>query len=122
MFNRRGSTAIEFALVLPAMMSILLGIFEYGHYFSEKQELYNVITETCGEDFNSKADELILNYFDTCLACAYDTTENEEHYICDFTKPHNQITGFFPAEMVPQAFNLRAVKRKTEEQISDTGG
>jgi len=122
MSSRRGAAAIEFALVLPAMLSILLGIFEYGYHFSEKQGLYNVITETCGEDFNSKADELILNYFDSCLACTYDTMDEEEHYICDFTKPHYQITGFFPANMVPQAFNLRAVKQKTEEQIDDTGG
>ena len=118
--QRKGAAAIEFAFVAPVMIAIFLAMVEYGFYFTEKQELYNIVTESCGEDYYVEMDDLMLNYFDSCLACDVDLVEEEEHYICDLTKQHYQITGFFPAAMVPQKFELRAVKKKTEEQM-DTG-
>ena len=118
--QRKGAAAIEFAFVAPVMMAILLATIEYGFYFAEKQELYNIVAESCGEDYNAEMEDLMLNYFESCIACDVDLVEEEEHYICDLTKQHYQITGFFPAEMVPQKFELRAVKKKTEEQM-DTG-
>ena len=118
--DRKGAAAIEFSFVAPVMIAIFLAMVEYGFYFSEKQELYNIVTESCGEDYYVEMNDLMLNYFDSCLACDVDLIEEEEHYICDLTKQHYQITGFFPANMVPQKFELRAVKKKTEEQM-DTG-
>jgi hypothetical protein len=120
--DRKGAAAIEFAFVAPVMIAIFLAMVEYGFYFTEKQELYNIVTESCGEDYYVEMNDLMLNYFDSCLACDVDLVEEEEHYICDLTKQHYQITGFFPAAMVPQKFELRAVKKKTEEEINDTGG
>ena len=120
--QRKGAAAIEFAFVAPVMIAIFLAMVEYGFYFTEKQELYNIVTESCGEDYYVEMNDLMLNYFDSCLACDVDLVEEEEHYICDLTKQHYQITGFFPANMVPQKFELRAVKKKTEEEINDTGG
>tara|TARA_R110002110_G_scaffold2967_1_gene15059 strand:- start:154 stop:525 length:372 start_codon:yes stop_codon:yes gene_type:complete len=120
--QRKGAAAIEFAFVAPVMIAIFLAMVEYGFYFTEKQELYNIVAESCGDDYYVEMDDLMLNYFDSCLACDVDLVEEEEHYICDLTKQHYQITGFFPANMVPQKFELRAVKKKTEEEINDTGG
>ena len=120
--DRKGAAAIEFAFVAPIMMAIFLGMVEYGFYFSEKQQLYNIVTESCGDDYNVVMEDLMLNYFESCIACDVNLVEEEEHYICDLTKMHYQITGFFPANMVPQKFELRAVSKKTEEEINDTGG
>ena len=120
--QRKGAAAIEVAFVAPVMIAIFLAMVEYGLYFTEKQELYNIVTESCGEDYYVEMDDLMLNYFDSCLACDVDLVEEEEHSICDLTKQHYQITGFFPANMVPQKFELRAVKKKPEEEINDTGG
>ena len=120
--QRKGAAAIEFSFVAPVMIAIFLAMVEYGFYFSEKQELYNIVTESCGEDYYVEMNDLMLNYFESWLACEVDLIEEEEHYICDLTKQHYQITGFFPANMVPQKFELRAVKKKTEEEINDTGG
>tara|TARA_Y100000034_G_scaffold91992_1_gene111082 strand:- start:209 stop:580 length:372 start_codon:yes stop_codon:yes gene_type:complete len=120
--QRKGAAAIEFAFVAPVMIAIFLAMVEYGLYFTEKQELYNIVTESCGEDYSAVMDDLMLNYFESCIACDADLVEEEEHYICDLTKQHYQITGFFPAAMVPQKFELRAVSKKTEEEINDTGG
>ena len=120
--DRKGAAAIEFAFVAPIMMAIFLGMVEYGYYFSEKQQLYNIVTESCGDDYNVVMEDLMLNYFESCIACDVNLVEEEEHYICDLTKMHYQITGFFPANMVPQKFELRAVSKKTEEEINDTGG
>ena len=120
--QRKGAAAIEFAFVAPVMIAIFLAMVEYGFYFAEKQELYNIVTESCGEDYYVEMNDLMLNYFDSCLACDVDLVEEEEHYICDLTKQHYQITGFFPAAMVPQKFELRAVSKKIAEEAEDTGG
>ena len=44
--NERGSSAVEFALVLPVLLLILGGIFNFGLAFSQKLALDNAVRET----------------------------------------------------------------------------
>ena len=120
--EKKGAAAIEFALVLPVMMMILMGVIEYGYYFSEKQVLYNIVSESCGEDYYAQANDIFLNYFDSCPACSAVLTEDPERYVCDMEKVYNQLTGFFPPGFVPDKFSVRAIKRKTQEEIIEETG
>ena len=43
--DRAGSNAIEFALILPVLMSILLGIAEWGWYFNHQLAALNALRE-----------------------------------------------------------------------------
>ena len=43
--NRRGSHAIEFALVLPILLSIVSGIVDYGQFYSSALSVINATRE-----------------------------------------------------------------------------
>ena len=118
----RGAAAIEFALTLPAMMAILLGIIEFGFYLNNKQIFQNIVAETCGIDYYDQVEEVLSNYYGGCSTCYAQLTEDPSRYICDMEKPYNQITGFFPDSTMPSSFNIRAIKRKTQEQIEAESG
>ena len=115
--QRRGAAAVEFALTLPLMMSILLGIIEFGFYLNSKQIYQNIVAETCGVDYYDQVQEVLSSYYGGCSECYAQLTEDPSRYICDMEKPYNQITGFFPDGTMPTGFNIRAIKRKTQEQI-----
>ena len=115
--NRRGAAAVEFALLLPVMMTILLGMIEYGLYFNEKQLLQNILNETCGETFYTDAEDIFIGHYDVCWGCDINLTDNESFYFCTLDKDHDQYTGFFTSGMIPAKIVLESVRRKTEEQI-----
>jgi hypothetical protein len=43
--KRRGSQAIEFALILPLLLVVLFGIIEYGWYFSKELSALNLVRD-----------------------------------------------------------------------------
>lgn len=43
----RGSTVVEFAVILPLLLTILFGIIEYGWIFMVRQTLQNSAREGC---------------------------------------------------------------------------
>lgn len=46
-FERRGAAIVEFAVVLPLLLTILFGIIEYGWVFMVRQTLQNAAREGC---------------------------------------------------------------------------
>ncbi len=45
--KRRGATLVEFAVVLPLLLAILMGIVEFGWVFTVRQTLTNAAREGC---------------------------------------------------------------------------
>jgi len=45
--RRRGSTIVEFAVVLPLLLTVLFGIIEYGWLFMVRQTVQNAAREGC---------------------------------------------------------------------------
>ncbi len=45
--KRRGATLVEFAVVLPLLLAILMGIIEFGWVFMVRQTLTNAAREGC---------------------------------------------------------------------------
>lgn len=43
--NRRGAAAVEFGLVLPVLLMILLGIIDYGWVFFNQLQMTNAVRE-----------------------------------------------------------------------------
>ena len=41
----RGAAAVEFGLVLPVLIAILLGVIDYGHYFFTEEIMLNAARE-----------------------------------------------------------------------------
>lgn len=49
MRNRRGANVVEFALTLPIFMAILVGIVDYGWYFTSQAGIDTAATLACRE-------------------------------------------------------------------------
>ena len=45
--RRRGGAVVEFAVVLPLLITLLLGVIEYGWLFMVRQTLQNAAREGC---------------------------------------------------------------------------
>jgi hypothetical protein len=118
--ERKGAAAIEFALILPAFMAILLGIIEFGMYFNERQYLYNILVASCGEDYYNDAEYLFIEKYGVCDGCAVSLLEDDKYYYCSLDKEHDQLTNFFPPTVMPQHMNMEAVTRKDDEE-EETG-
>jgi Flp pilus assembly protein TadG len=45
--RRRGAAVVEFAVILPLLIALLLGVIEYGWLFMVRQTLQNAAREGC---------------------------------------------------------------------------
>lgn len=79
--HRRGSAAIEFALITPTLVMLLLTIVEYGNYYrqlnllnliaSDSAKAGATVSQDASPDIsaNAKATELMFSYDIRCVYC-----------------------------------------------------
>lgn len=120
-----GVSSLELALMLPFLMTMILGIVEYGWYFKTKIEMDNalsaasraVITED-GEDsardiavaaMMEALDAKVTSYeLESCLSVTTLTDPDRARVaLSDF--PHESLTGFFPSGILPSGISSTAV-------------
>ena len=66
----RGSQIVEFALVLPLMIVILVGIFDFGEAFNTKQKLHTAARETVRFTANLNSADLTQGAGSTSVSAA----------------------------------------------------
>ncbi|UCE60839.1 MAG: pilus assembly protein [Phycisphaerales bacterium] len=102
----RGAAVVEFAVVLPLLLTILFGIIEYGYVFMVRQSLQHAAREGCRLASLSTSDSPYTNVItrvDQCMAgtglTSYTTTVTTG--VCEetvtVTIPYDDVSliGFF---------------------------
>lgn len=87
-FARRGGAALEFALVLPILLSLTVGVIDFGYYFQSNGRVVSAVREgtrlgvtyatddspTAADAATARVNEILTGYgFDTALVTV--TTE-----------------------------------------------
>lgn len=125
--KRRGSQAIEFSLLLPIVMVIIVFFIEMAHYQNIRQMSQAAVIATCGENYT----EDIATALPSCWECYAGITEDSDYYYCSFYDEVEPIVGFIPDEMraieirietlAPKLEELREMIDRLEEHLEETG-
>ncbi len=121
----KGVSAIEFALVLPLLMTFLLGIVEYGWFFKTKIALDNALACATRAVVKESGYESPKDIAVSAMVQALDGEVDAatlEPYLCidqlsdpDRAKlelanfPYQSLTGYFPAGMIPSRVSSTSV-------------
>jgi Flp pilus assembly protein TadG len=122
----RGNALVEFVLVLPLLLLILLGAIDWGFYFMVRETVINATREgarvgsvaTSGEDPVALATTAVENYLQNALGTTYKVTPTVTtdtgiyagstairvrlaNYPVVPGRPTTSITGFGPWTLVP---------------------
>lgn len=125
--NRKGSQAVEFSLLLPIVMMVVVFFVELSHYQNIRQMSQAAVIATCGENYT----EDIAAALPSCWECYAGLTEDSEFYYCEFYDEVEPIVGFIPDEMraveirintlAPKIEELRELMDRLEELSEETG-
>ena len=125
--KRRGSQAVEFSLLLPIVMVIIVFFIEMAHYQNIRQMSQAAVIATCGENYT----EDIATALPSCWECYAGITEDSDYYYCSFYDEVEPIVGFIPDEMraieirietlAPKIEELREMIDRLEEHLEETG-
>jgi len=125
--KRRGSQAVEFSLLLPIVMVIIVFFIEMAHYQNIRQMSQAAVIATCGENYT----EDIADALPSCWECYAGITEDSDYYYCEFYDEVEPIVGFLPDEMraveirietlAPKIEELREMIDRLEEHLEETG-
>ena len=125
--KRRGSQAVEFSLLLPIVMVIIVFFIEMAHYQNIRQMSQAAVIATCGENYT----EDIADALPSCWECYAGVSEDSDYYYCEFYDEVEPIVGFLPDEMraveirietlAPKLEELREMIDRIEEHLEETG-
>ncbi|HEY7309611.1 MAG TPA: TadE/TadG family type IV pilus assembly protein [Gemmataceae bacterium] len=91
--ERRGAAVVEFAFVLPIMLSLLVGIWEVGRMIEVQQVLTNAAREgarqaATGEYTNSQVKSIVTQYITVAGLPSTNVTVN----VSDLTNPGTDVS------------------------------
>jgi Flp pilus assembly protein TadG len=127
--RQRGVAAVEFALVLPLLLTVVLGAIDWGWYFFIDQLVTNAAREAArtgtllpprptstasqGENAAEAAGLAYLkrvNLSETGVDASFTTIDGTDAISVTITYPVGSLTGFFPA-LLPEHATATAVMR-----------
>lgn len=110
---RRGSNAIEFALILPVLIAVLLAIAEWGWYFNQQIGVQTAVREgtragaVCAQEDDpptvaeararAALAELGLDATTATISVTTSGTSPDELLTVELAVPYEALTGFVPA-------------------------
>lgn len=123
--NQKGVSSIEFVLVLPILLSILLGIIEYGWLFKAQMDLNNAVSigartvikqeilgsafyaiyEALNDDYDIPTPEHLMRGYVTVS----NLTNPSRVSVVYNRFSHSSLTGFFPSALLPSSLTAKAV-------------
>lgn len=88
MTNNEGVAAVEFALIAPALVMMLIGIFDFGNYINTTMKLENTARAAAeylyqGGDEEDLEDDIIMNSNLNLTDMTRDSVEVETDYVCE---------------------------------------
>ncbi len=86
--NRDGVAAVEFALMAPALITVMLGIFEFGNYINTTMKLENTARAAAeylyqGGDEETLEDDVIMNSNLDLTDTTRESVTVETEYVCE---------------------------------------
>jgi Flp pilus assembly protein TadG len=128
--GERGAAAVEFAILLPVLVAILLGTIDWGYYFFTREIVVNASREgartgtlqVAGVDAEAEAKKAAQTYLDNTLknaSTATISTGTEARAGCQVLTsscvrieyPAGSVTGFL-AKFVPKTITAYAEMRR----------
>jgi Flp pilus assembly protein TadG len=118
--NRRGTAALEFALVIFPLMLILFTIIEYGWYFTHRIILTNAVSAGARAGVKAPSTETIWPYAETATESAYwiddlgsvvvdvSTEPVRMLHVAVPDQPFRPLVGFLPARWLPRNLSAAA--------------
>ena len=126
--REKGSATVEFGLLLPVFLILIIAIIEYGWYFTYEIVLTNAVTEgarrAIKEENDADAKTAALEAVKEAFWIRDLEKDGEIESIVEINVPDNepkrvivlipalvykQLTGFLPSKMVPEVIGAKAV-------------
>lgn len=116
-WNQRGAVAVEFVLVLPVLLAIVLGVIDWGWYFSVREVAINAarngarVGSLLGNHAAPQGEAAATTSLSTVPACtATGTTVGTDERV-SVSCTQVVLTSFFPASLIPRSLTVSAQNR-----------